>query len=190
MSYPYMVNTAWYAVNSMIELWQNNPYHWANERDIQVELASRLKKIYELTGYSSMLGNYPDAIKGYEGNQQWSRVSCEPSISYTYKDGKRYKCYPDVVVWEDIKNPNSPPDIDENNNWPILWACEIKYDSSSKSSWDLEKMTYLVDQKILKYGCWLRIESKRVKRGSGIRWENKKAGARLWVCHVNLPPMK
>ena len=188
-SYPYMVQTAWDAVHSMIEQWQHNPYQWSKERDVQVELASRLKKVYELTGYSSILGNYPKAIRGFENNQLWARVSCEPSISYIYKDGKKYKCYPDVVIWDDIKNPNSPPDSEGDKNWPILWACEIKYDTSTNSSWDLEKMSYLVDQKIVKFGCWLKIESRRTKKGDGINWENKKSGARLWVCQVNLPSL-
>ncbi|MFC1476706.1 hypothetical protein ACFL5S_01950, partial [Fibrobacterota bacterium] len=123
--YPYLVQIAWDVVSNFIFDFQSTPYKWSKEIDIHTELASRIQSVYNTIGRNSIIGNYKELEKNVVGNQIWSRVSCEPYISYVYNDGKSYYCYPDIVIWDRIKNPNLPPEYDKNN-WPILWACEIK----------------------------------------------------------------
>ena len=129
-NYPYLVNIAWNTVDTFIEEWQHEPYRWDTEKDIQVELASRLSSVYKIIGYGTLMGNYPNAILGFESSQKGNRVGCEHTISYTYEN-KPKNCYPDIIVWDDIDNPNSPP-----ADWPILWVCEIKHNRKKEDDWD------------------------------------------------------
>ena len=188
--YPYIVKIAWDVIEKFIIDWQKEPYRWIQEVDFQTEIASRLSTVYRLINYDYVIGNYDDAVSGFKNNQRWNRVSCEPKITYTYKDGKQYPCFPDIVVWDDIKNPNAPPDADGLANWPILWVCEVKLEAKNEENWDIEKMVYLLKQKIVKFGCWLNLKRKRTKRGNGIKWIRSKANRRLWICHAMLPATK
>jgi hypothetical protein len=92
-------------------------------------------------------------------------VSCEPRISYQFEDGKTYECLPDIVVWDDIADPDQPPDLEPHTNWPILWACEIKYGYKEPSDWDLKKLRYLVAQGTMQHGCWLKMSRTRAVSG-------------------------
>jgi len=189
-AYPYLVQIAWDAVNKFIEDWQCEPYRWPRERDVQTELASRLRSVYRIIGRDTIVGNYSDALAGFEGNQKWNRVCCEHTISYTYKDGKKYRCYPDIIIWDDIENPDSPPDADGISNWPVLWLCEVKLEEKEKENWDVEKMRYVLTQGDAKYACWLNFSIKRAEAGNGVTWENPLKNNRLWLCGVMLPALK
>lgn len=189
-NYPYLVNIAWDAVKRFIEDWQCEPYRWSRERDVQMDLASRISSVYRIIGRDTVTGNYSNAVSGFEGNQRWNRVCCEHTISYTYKDGKRYNCYPDIIIWDDIENPDSPPDEAGDHNWPMLWICEIKLEGEKEANWDEEKMRYLLTQGDAKYGCWLNLCLSRAKTGDGITWEKSVGNERLWLCTAMLPAFK
>ena len=76
------------------------------------------------------------------------------------------------VIWDEIKDPNLPPE----DHWPVLWACEIKYSTGKPSDWDIEKLEYLVSQSRIKFGCWLTLRFQRAVKGSGITWVKNKLG--------------
>lgn len=185
-AYPYMVELAWDVINKFIRDWQNNPYYWDRERDVQVELASRLRLAYQVIGSDVVEGKYID-LPGFDDIKKWSRVGCEPKIHYVYED-KRNFCFPDIVVWDDIEDPKSPP---PPGKWPIILLCEIKYkDKEEKDSWDLEKMDYLIYQhNYAQYGCWLELLRKRADKGNGVVWDRKK-DLRLWHCQAKLPALE
>lgn len=189
-NYPYLVNIAWDTVQKFIKDWQREPYRWPMERDVQVELASRISSVYKIIGRDTVRGNYSDAIPGFEHNQNWNRVSCEHTLSYIYKDGKRYRCHPDIIIWDDIDNPDSPPDAAGDRNWPMLWLCEIKLRGDEEESWDIEKMKYLLTQRDTKYACWLNLFLERVKTGDGISWDKPDKNEKLWICTAKLPALK
>lgn len=124
-------------------------YRWEKEIDVQVEIASRLLVALRATGHDTLLVNYPNAIPGFEGNQIWSRVCCEPALQYAWTDGSSW-CCPDVVMRDDA-DPNNPPDA-KGGSYPVLWVCEIKYRCPRDSGWDLKKLRFLVQQNKIKYG--------------------------------------
>jgi len=95
-------------------------------------------------------------------------------------------------VWDDIPDPDSPPDATGDSNWPILWLCEIKTDANAKEkeNWDIEKMKYLLEQNRAKYACWLNLFYKRADTGNGIIWEKSIESERLWLCNAMLPALK
>ena len=188
-AYPYLVQIAWDAVENFVKDWQQEPYKWYTETDIQTEIASRIRFSYQVIGKGTVLGNYTEAVAGFERNQTWSRVSCQPTVTYTHSDRRKYYCYPDIVIWEDLEDPNSPPDQTEGANWPMLWVCEIKFNGQPEEDWDLAKMRYLVAQNEVKYGCWLNMFRRRAETGSGISWERSLENQRLWVCTAMLPAL-
>jgi hypothetical protein len=190
MPYPYLVQIAWDVVNNFILDWQKQPYRWGIEREIQAEIYSRLSNAYNLIGKGAIKGNYKGAIKGYEHNQIWNRVACESKINYKYKDGKTYHCFPDLIVWDEIENSDSPPK--ENENWPMLWLCEIKANSSNRvigsdKDWDVEKLEYLLTQNYVRHALWLNFFHQRSKKKKAINWSKPLKDRELWVCTVNLP---
>ena len=191
MRYPAVVQVAWDVVEKFLREWQYAPYKWDKEIDVQAELYSRLASVYRAIGKDEIRGNYKDVVVGFEGKQIWSRVCCEPRIPYVYRDGKKYHCFPDLVVWDDAENPDNPPDTGGDTSWPILWVCEIKfYGESSQGKWDIEKMSYLLTQGRAKYGCWLNMHLARAKRGSGMYCKKSVDDERLWVWTAELPAKK
>jgi len=187
--YPYLVQTGWNVVERFLLDWQRQPYRWEHEIDVNAEIFSRLSTIYRLIGKDTIVGNYPNAVLGFEHKQEWSRAACQPCVSYTYSDKSKCHCYPDIVIWDDIEDPNSPPDL-HGDNWPILWACEIKYGQQTPSDWDLKKLRYLISQKHIKYGCWLKMSLVRADYGSGLEWDRDQEEAKLWICEARLPSQK
>jgi len=186
-AYPYLVQIAWDTIGKFLRDWQCEPYRWSTEIDIQTEIARRICSVYQIIGSDTVIGNYEGAVPGFERNQKWNRVCCEPTILYKYTDGKIYKCKPDIVVWDNIANPDSPPDATGNSNWPMLWLCEIKFEGKKEENWDIEKMTYLLTQNDAKYACWLNLFRKRADKGNGIIWEKSIESERLWICTAMLP---
>ena len=116
-------------------------------------------------------------------------MACESKISYKYKDSKTYHCFPDLIVWNEIENPDSPPK--DSENWPMLWLCEIKANSSNRpigsdKDWDVEKLEYLLTQNYVRHALWLNFFHKRSKK-KAITWSKPLKDRELWVCTVNLP---
>jgi hypothetical protein len=189
-TYPYLVQIVWDTIEKFLGDWQREPYIWSNELAIQTELASRICSVYKIIGRDTVIGNYDFAVSGFEHNQKWNRVCCKPKIYYQHSDGETHYCFPDIAVWDDIPNPDLPPDATGNSNWPMLWLCEIKVDGKTEENWDIEKMKHLLTQNDVKYACWLDLFIKRTDKGSGIIWKKSMANERLWLCTAMLPPLK
>jgi hypothetical protein len=190
-TYPFLVEVAWEVLTQFLGDWQENPYRWSKEIDVQAELATRLNKVYRLLGRGMVLANYKNVIAGFEGKQFWSRVCCGLTVQCQWK-GKPVLCYPDVAVLDDIPDPNSPPDANEAGRFPLLWACEIKLDAPSDAQspegWnDLAKMTTLLKQDRARYACLVTMFRRRADSGTGIQWDRKEE--RLWQCTAELRPL-
>jgi len=182
MAYPTLVGIAWKVVENFLSEWSQQPYRWNREIDVQVAIAYRLTVACDLIGQGTLIGNYPSVLPGFRP-QVWNRVSCEPKVIYTFTDGKQYHCFPDIVIWDDIPDPDNPPDTQEGGFWPILWACEIKYtEGSDYGTWDREKMEFLLDQKIVKFGCWVQM---RREVGTGPAWV-REMHERFWRCDATV----
>ena len=87
---------------------------------------------------------------------------------------------------DQYKDPDSPPDS-AVEQWPFLWACEIKLDWEADEGWDLDKLRLLIQQGVTQYGCWLRFVRKRAASGSGI--ELKSENGKIRVYEVKLPSL-
>lgn len=186
--YPFLVQTAWYVVEKFLKDWQSNPYLWYQEIDIQTELANRLRKIYHLIGEGTVTMKCKYKVEGMDDIQPFSRVTCEPYVSYTYDEEKAW-CHPDIVIWDDVSDISECPYAFEGD-WPILWVCEIKYPPGKKEDWDQKKLRHMVSQKRAKFGCWLKFFLERAKRGNGIEWERDIEDKRVWIGEVRLPSVK
>ncbi len=182
--YPQLVESAWNVVNSTLRDWQKEPYRWFSERDVQLEIASRLKTVFNLMGTDSVNGKLDWAHPDHGPRQQWARVACEPHVSYTFSDGEVYRCHPDIVIWDDLPSADWTPAKGEN--FPILWVCELKL-TARPSTWDLEKLKYLVSQNHVQYGCWVKIRREPTHAGAGIDWKSHGPGNRLWECDARFP---
>lgn len=190
-TYPTPVQIAWDTIEKFLSDWQSEPYRWSKEIDVQTEIVNRISSVYKIIGKDTVTGNYSDEVPGFEHDQKWNRICCEPKISYTYKDGKKYICYPDIVIWDAIENPDIPPDENGYSNWPMLWVCEIKFGGKKKRNWDIEKMKYLLTQNDTKYACWLNFFRKRAEEGNGITWKKSiTKKKKLWFCEAMLPASK
>jgi len=191
-SYPYMVQTANNVLAAVIKQWQSEPYRWMREHDIQAEIGGRLSQVFMLQGLGSVEGEYgwvAPGIKSEEKLQSWSRVSYEPYVPYLY-EGKKTPCYPDIVIWNDLPPNTATPNYKKGEPWPILWACEIKYGSGDDGKWDVEKLTLLLDQKRIEFGCALRINYILDPKGIGVKWDPSPHGQHLWICDVSFPEIK
>jgi len=190
-TYPFLVDLAWGVLNQFLKDWQSNPYAWGYEIDIQTELASRLQRVYQLVGRNSVRANYPNALLGLEGRQAWGRVCSQLPVRYHWK-GTRALCRPDIVVLDDIPDPDSPPDAREEGTFPLLWVCEIKLNprpggDDGPEDYDIRKMRDLLEQGRSQYACWLTMYVRRAESGGGIRWDKREE--RLWQCTAELPPL-
>ena len=217
MTYPKLVSIAWDIVEQLGRDWQRDPLRYWTEKDVQTDLATRLRSAYDLIGRGSLRGVYEEYRDVLGANQRWSRVSCEPSVYFA--EAGEAACRPDIVVWDDIDDPEDPPDAASRANWPILWACEIKYvlcqrlgrklispaevrkwqvDQETRGEWDVQKLQRLADDGTLRYGCALIIclshsdesdESGESKEG--IHWDYSPGPGsedrRVHTCTVQLP---
>lgn len=177
-----LVRIAWRQLEGFIMDWQESPYKWRSERDVQVEIASRIKSAYkehqrEYSARYTKNSRYRRFIlPGFEKGQTYSRVNCEPPV-FQNKKGKEFIYRPDIVIWD---NPKDPPEEQKTKNDPMLWVCEIKYrrpwkadDSERKHYPDIDKLRFLLKRKQTKYACWLHMHFKRANAGDGL---HKKAG--------------
>lgn len=182
--YPRLVDIAWEVVNAFMKDWQAAPYSWANEIDIQVEIASRLSTVFRLVGIGPVrANNRQDALVGLEMVQDWGRVACEPALALGPRRGL---CKPDIVILKNVPKPDSPPPTRE---FPAHWACEIKYGRKPNSDRDFQKIRRLVDLRIVDYGCCLAVVRARASNGNGIKWTHEKGG-KVWQCQALLPAAK
>ena len=177
-AYPILTEIAWHVLDRFLLDWQAEPFRWDREIDVQVEVANRLSLGF---GTSEQTPWWRPTRTSRPSRSSDGHGSCEPRLTYTYSDGKQYRCHPDIVIWDDIKNPSVPPDATGERNWPMLWACEIKYGQQKPTDWDIEKLRYLMA---------LRVGSATVaKAGSGIVCQRDQVDGRLWVYDVMLPAL-
>lgn len=193
-----VVKSAWVQIERFIKDWQKSPYEWEKERDVQVELISRIKaalKKRKMDTYWAKFRRY--VMKGDEQGQIYSRVCCEPRLYYKDKKKTRNVCRPDIVIWDNLKKPDSPADFYKSGRNPhMLWICEIKYrppwksdDEARKNSWDLDKMKRLLKQEDVGYACWLHINFRRTISGNGYK-KNILEKGRLHRYDIKLPSVK
>lgn len=191
-----LVNIVWKELEDFIKEWQRSPFVWNKERDVQVELANRIKSA--IKGKDKYWANYKcitDKVKGFEQGQEFSRVCCEPLVYYKNNKGKRDVCFPDIVICDAPDNPVHPQELwKKKRNDPIIWICEIKYQREWKKPYsseiddiyDLEKIKYLLKQEDgTKYACWLNMSRTRASSGNGFPKPIK--DCRVRVYNVTLP---
>lgn len=158
-----LIQVVYETVEKFIGDWRNSPYEWESEVDIQTEIAQRLRQAFKDAGKLTLNARYDYIRNGVL--QDYSRVCCEPRTYYNDSSGSRYRCLPDIVVYDDIDDPDNPPDAVPEKNWPMLWVCEIKYQTEDNSpqykEWDIEKIKYLLEQNEAKYGCGLCFNRKQ-----------------------------
>jgi len=161
-----MIDIIWNVTEQFIEDWRNSPYEWQTEIDIQAEIASQLRQSLKNKDKLIMtVGGYEYIRRGKM--QDYSRVCCEWSTNYDL-NGEKKCCQPDIIVYEDTEDSNNLPDKDPKKNWPMLWVCEIKYQTEDKDvskqskSWDTDKMVYLLKQNESRYGCILYFNRKEI----------------------------
>lgn len=70
-----LVGIAWEQVEQFIDDWQKDPQWWYNERDIQVEIANRIKSIYRKRKRDSLWGKYK---RGVDKRFFWAKPSFTP----------------------------------------------------------------------------------------------------------------
>jgi hypothetical protein len=180
-----LIRIAWKQVEGFIRDWQKSPHEWYNERDIQVEIAGRIKKIYKRHHWDKIWGKYTKYVaKRYSGKVQfYSRVGCEPPVYHRLKNGKWEAYKPDIVIWGDIENPDHPFEgqYEEKKNDQMLWVCEIKYmpawrkphNPKNEDNRDIQKLKHLLNQDDgTKYACWLNI-AYRIDQPCKNKFDNK-----------------
>jgi len=152
------------------------------EIDVQVELTSRLARVYDLIGRGTFVATYADPlVPGVE--QRWPRVACEPYA----RIGEGGWAFPDVVVQDDCADPANPPDAVDSGIYPLLWACEVKFRNTIEpDSGDLQKLHSLVDAGHLKFGCVLSMSMERSRSGDGLVWGDREKN--VWTLGAELPP--
>jgi len=224
MSVPFLVTVAWSIVEKLIEDWQENPNLFSTERDIQAELYSRLKiTLLNLNEYY-VQDNPSESIIDNQCRFLWPRLNCEYPVRYNWK-GEDSIIKPDIILWDDLDS-SKYPDIkkrykaieNEEDNWPILWTCEIKFDCSCDNehassgeiinwfsrkdtkhyNWDVDKMKTLLSYGKkgtpyygTQYAAVLNMV-KVVSKGKGIHWDTNYKGKRgkFWMLHAYLPEDK
>ena len=205
-----LVRIAWKQIEGFIRDWQRSPHEWNNERDIQVDIASRIKSAYRGYGQDRIWAKYPDkhyVERFHRMGIYLSRVMCEPPVYYRHKNGKHETYKPDIVVWDDIPHPEEPnkDNYQKKRNDPMLLLCEIKYrppwskayNPPEKDTHDLLKLKNLLrqnkekekgkDRDGTRYACWLNIAYK-VDQYSKNKFDNRphvEGGLRKY--YVTLP---
>jgi len=102
------------AIHEFLNEWQNDPWKWYQEIDVQAELARR---IHDKLGTQSIWA-YHDHHHHGKKKVMFSRVACEPYG----KEKRDSSCRPDIVAW----NP-SPQDVELNSgNYPTTIIVEVK----------------------------------------------------------------
>ena len=172
-----IISIAWKQVENFIKDWQKSPFEYSTERDIQADIASRLKGAYKIKNWHTLLIKSKNRHTPKPYDKQGficSRVCCEPG--YYHKKGE-FPRKPDIVVLDDLKSPEHLPDEDKKGNriryrnYKALWVCEIKYYHEwnkafidFKHSWDAKKLYWMHRRRDgARYGCWLYVHRIRPK---------------------------
>jgi len=158
-----LIDNIYEVVDTFIHDWQNSPYEWNTEIELQAEIYGRIVNM--LRDFLIQKAKYKVKDERFLDMQKYRRVSCEPATNYRDKNGVLLYGFPDIVVYDDFPNPESPPDFSSREkNWPMLWVCEIKYQnefyggcSTGQKKWDIEKMQYLMEynEGKTRYACCL-----------------------------------
>jgi hypothetical protein len=181
-AYPFLVQSAWHVLQAICIEWQKDPFRWINERSIQAEIGGRLNQIFSLQGFGKIEGQYKWASPGFpKENRSWDRVSYEPPVYFLDETNP---CYPDIVIWD---NDDQDQDSQKEQLWSILWACEIKYGAKVEGKADFRKLTRLLDQGVIKYGCSFNVHHSFDPTDIAVKWSNNQKGHHLWVCDVRMP---
>jgi hypothetical protein len=147
------------ASNTLVQLlkeWQQQPFRWGREVEFQAELGTRLSQVFTLQGQGLIEGYYGHGFKHFHQLQSFGRIGFEPLLHYLDDEQKRRSCHPDIVLWGD-RADGRPADEEPNEPWPILWACEIKFWSSDKGGWDLEKLKRLLRDRRIQSACFVDV---------------------------------
>ena len=194
-----LVNIAWRELEGFIKDWLRSPNEWLDERDIQVEIASRIKRRYKEKGQDTIWAKYTDKRYGEKILKQgitMGRVACEPPTYYRPRRGRHEAYRPDIVIWSDITHPEKPYEKHylQKRNDHMLWVCEIKYRPPWKPTYysadkrDLDKLQKLLKQKDgTKFACCLNIA---YKVNDAVRDEysyKPRIMGRLRVYNITLP---
>lgn len=187
----FIFETIYHIVDKFIIDWQNEPNRWYKEIDIQTELIIRFNTVLHLLDQGIVKANY-DPYKGWENGNVFSRVTTQDSIKDT-KTGFNIK--PDIIILDDLSNTAAPPDRDYKvrQNWPIIWACEIKTwdvgDATKENVYDIEKLSNLKSGSNCKYACflsflWVQSEPNE----DSVVWN--KTEDNFWSCKIKVPSNK
>src|SRR4051812_48005461 len=95
----------WSILDQFAGEFEAQPYRYWQEIDVQVAVTSRIDQFLRAQGLDVLRGNYPGAMEGFAGRQEWSRVSCEPSILMKW-EGNEITVKPDIVVWRQLEDEN------------------------------------------------------------------------------------
>jgi hypothetical protein len=114
-------------VNRFIKKWKKNPYLWDTETDIHGELYVMIKLALKRKGL--IRGCYKNDM---DRKEYFNRVYCKP-LTHT----RGGKCYPDIVIYD-----KSTFESRDNINEPMLWVCEIKYQTQWGGDQSLENRKY------------------------------------------------
>ncbi len=184
MAYPFFVDVAWKVVEQFGAEWRENPFRWERERDLQVALASRLDTALRLLGRGTVEARYP----GAPARRKYNRVGCEPRV---YLPKQESYCFPDIVIFKDLdeKDIDNPPDRADSwrGNWPMHWACELKFDDMKDGrAADEAKLRRLIDAGDLDYACVFD-----VRRSDGeTSWTPVEQGLPVWRFSLRIPPLR
>ena len=204
MGYPLIVDNAWRVIEKMIKDWQENPYIFLTERDVQAELYRRLYLSMKLIGEETVEGL---KYKADGKNVVWNRLTCEPSVNIN-ETGDKTKCIPDLVIWDELDELKKEDDnFKWKTDWPILFAVELKYDFSAygsqlksisqmeecyktkeeKETRDLIKLKALLQKhKSSMYGCTVYLTVATSKDKKHLKVVSAK-GINLWQYYACVP---
>lgn len=215
MRYPFAVDLLWKIIETLVKDWQSDPFMFATEHDLQAELYKRIKTAFEQIGMDKVIGDDKRAeehVERFREKQAWNRVTCEPRVRYS-DDGSF--CKPDIVVWDDLpENNEERQKCYESDEWPILFACELKLNFSKKMGdpinilemkewypskdsnkdgkkvWDAEKLKLLLKKNKNMYGCTLYLTNHSAK-DRNIIWDKLDEGSEqnLWCYYACLPKL-
>jgi len=183
-AYPFLVQTAWNTLGELLRQWQDAPFRWSTEIDIQAELGGRISQVLSLQGLGTVKGSYGHGLPTFSEQQIWNRVGYEPTVHYE-ENGNRHFCRPDVVIWDDPLSDSN--EADGGSKWPIAWACELKYGSRDSGEWDTDKLRRLLELNRINFGCSINIHYRQSSSGVTVDWRQTGRGTKLWVCDVWAP---
>ncbi len=126
-------------IKKFIKDWQRSPYRWNTEVDIQIEIVNRLSNVFKVHKILEQKAVYEVMNERTKEEVTSRRICCEWPTHYYDKKRKKVHCKPDIIVYDDLKDPKNPPSNKNGRNDPMFWVCEIKY----KTDWggDYQKRT-------------------------------------------------